>query len=659
MHYLTFTPETSHYPVALLTRYLRKKELEVHVKGFETEAVAFGISVSPKAKKAELDAYVAGLFPTLCRLQVDYLIVTEGALFKHLTKVPKVNDAIGYVLPCRLKDYEHMSVVYMPSPQQLIYNPELFSKLESSRDALVAHRQGRYVEPGTGAAKTMVFPDTVEEIRYWLDKLVDTPLAMDIEAYSLKFHQAGIGTICLCWNQEEGIAFAVDQGPHKEQVRALLKQFFERRRALTLWHNGTYDLTVLIYQLFMRDVLDTEGLLHGLEVMTRNWHDTKIITYLATNSCAGNTLGLKDLAQEYLGSWAQDVTDITVLDPQDLLTYNVHDGLGTWFVYNKYYPRMVQDQQLEVYEKLFLPMARDIIQMQLTGLPLDMDAVLEGEKKMHEIWEQARTRILTSKPVEQANRLLADRWALKRNIELKVKRVTPDDYPEQFNINSSQQLQVLLFEIMGLPVLGRTKTKQPETGGDTLKSLKNHTQDPVHLDVLEALIEYAEVDKILGTFIKAFKEALQGPDGWHYLLGFFNIGGTVSGRLSSNSPNLQNLPSSGTRYAKIIKKMFKAPPGWLFVGLDFASLEDRISALTTKDPNKVRVYTDGFDGHSLRAYSYFKDQMPSVRQANESERCFAVKVGSQIHYCKAGDLLVDSSGSRVRVEEYFDTSQRL
>lgn len=97
--------------------------------------------------------------------------------------------------------------------------------------------------------------------------------------------------------------------------------------------------------------------------------------------------------------------------------------------------------------------------------------------------------------------------------------------------------------------------------------------------------------------------------GWWYLLGNFNIGGTLSGRLSSSDPNLQNLPATGTKYAKLIKDCFEAPPGWLFIGLDFDSLEDKISALTTKDPNKLAVYTDGFDGHALRAAYYFKDNL--------------------------------------------------
>lgn len=57
-----------------------------------------------------------------------------------------------------------------------------------------------------------------------------------------------------------------------------------------------------------------------------------------------------------------------------------------------------------------------------------------------------------------------------------------------------------------------------------------------------------------------------------------------------------------------------APKGWLFIGFDFDSLEDKISGLTTKDPNKLKVYLDQFDGHCLRAYSYFKEQMPDIEK---------------------------------------------
>ena len=63
------------------------------------------------------------------------------------------------------------------------------------------------------------------------------------------------------------------------------------------------------------------------------------------------------------------------------------------------------------------------------------------------------------------------------------------------------------------------------------------------------------------------------------------------------------------------------------VGLDFASLEDRISALTTKDPNKLRTYVDGFDGHSLRAQSYWPEKMPDIEMAPTGATCYKAKVG--------------------------------
>ncbi|MFW9600908.1 MAG: DNA polymerase [Prevotella sp.] len=82
-------------------------------------------------------------------------------------------------------------------------------------------------------------------------------------------------------------------------------------------------------------------------------------------------------------------------------------------------------------------------------------------------------------------------------------------------------------------------------------------------------------------------------------------------RLLSNIKNLQQLPSNST-YGKKIKECFQAPKGWIFAGADFSSLEDYISALTTKDPNKLRVYERQFDGHCLRAAYYFREQLPDI-----------------------------------------------
>lgn len=80
---------------------------------------------------------------------------------------------------------------------------------------------------------------------------------------------------------------------------------------------------------------------------------------------------------------------------------------------------------------------------------------------------------------------------------------------------------------------------------------------------------------------------------------------------NSNAPNLQNLPSHGPM-GKLIKSCFVAPENYLWAGADFASLEERIGAILSNDPNRIKVYTDGFDGHSMRAAKYFRDQMPEI-----------------------------------------------
>ena len=621
MRYITFTPEHTVYPVAIITRQLRERELRDYVTGFENDVVAYAIDYDAKAKNDTIKGWLATLLPTLSGLSTQYLLVTEASLFKVLTKTTQVSKVGGYVMPCVLDGFKHLNVIYVPSPGQLIYDPTLMHKVNQGLDALRAHRAGTYLPPGSTIIKFAEYPSTIERIQYWLDKLVDTKLAIDIEAYSLKHYDAGIGTISMAWSHDEGIAFTVDKDTTPEYaglVRAMLKDFFIRRNARTMYHNGAYDVYVLVYQLFMHDLLDTSGLLFGLETMLRDWDDTQLITYLATNSCAGNKLSLKEQAQEYAGNYAVDVKDISVVPLKDLLEYNLVDSLSTWYVYNKRMPQMHQDLQYEIYRTLFRPAVADIIQMQLTGLPVDMAAVKSGKAQMEKDRGIAVHTIMQSLAVADATQLLNEKWVSKRNSELKVKRVTLADANETFNINSGPQLIMLLHDVMALPILSTTDTGLPATGMDDLKALIHHAHDPDHKLVLQALIDYKAVDKILTSFIPAFENAVLGPDGWYYLFGFFNLGGTLSGRLSSNNPNLQNIPATGTKYAKLIKLMFKAPPGWLFVGLDFASLEDRISALTTKDPNKLKVYTDGYDGHSLRAYAYFKDQMPDIVDTVES-----------------------------------------
>lgn len=630
-----------------------------------------------KTSAGQIKEYLNDLVPNLVDSGIKLIVVTQPDYFKVLTRQTKTDSTIGDVLPTVVPG---LHAAYCPNYARIFYDPDKTkAKIKLALETVVRWMNGDKSSIGQNIIKTAHYPKTMDEVVEWLDKLLemDCDLTCDIEGFSLKHYDAGIGTITFCWNEHEGVAFPIDSTPypqdgdksgrsHNDFLRMVLRDFFYKHKKKMIYHNITYDAYVMIYQLFMTDILDQEGLLEGLEVMLKNWECSQIISYLATNSCAGNELGLKIQAQEYAGNYAQeDIHDITKIDLDDLLEYNLVDGLATWHVYNKNLPIMLADQQDIPYQTLFRPAVKDIIQMQLTGMPINMDKVIALNKLLNKESEELMGRMEGLSIVRSFIDTLKDEKVIEKNNKLKTKQITRDDLGKTkdtivgFNPGSSKQLQRFLYEedFLGLPVLDYTDSKQPATGADTLEKLLVHTKDPEVLRFLEILMEFKASAIILSTFLPAFLKAKQGKDGWYYLFGNFRLGGTASGRLSSNNPNLQNIPSSGSskakqRLAKLIKECFEAPPGWLFVGLDFDSLEDKISAVTTKDPQKIKVYTDGYDGHCLRALAYFQDHMPDIELAPDAAKTYEATIGDKKIYFHA-DEEIDYMGQKLSGKELF------
>ena len=603
MHHIPFE-ESAAYKVAILVKpnALRRRDIE---EAYVEPLVQFGLNKSDciafsmqynaagKSPSALIKDYLEELMPTLQEIGTQYIYVTDSTYFKALTKQTRAEPHLGYVLPCAIKGYEHMNVVFGVSYQVLIYKPEAQEKIDLSLRTLAEHYLGQYVAIGSDIIHKEQYPETLDEIRAALNQLHQYPeLSADIEAFSLRFYEAGVATIGFAPTKHEGIAFACDYKPlavladglhgiqqANPEVRALIKEFLTNYQGSLTWHNSAYDLKVLIYTLWMKDPLDTEGLLEGLNVMTRLFHDTKIIAYLALNSTARNSYGLKDLAHEFAGNWAQeDIKDVRKIPLPQLLRYNLVDCLSTNFVKEKYWDRMINDQQLEIYETLMVPSLKVIIQMELTGMPMNLDTVRVKKAEM-EAKAQSCLDVVNSHPlIKELNYYIKEQAMLKKQATLKKKIVTIEDFEGlDFNPNSPKQMQALLYEFMALPILDWTDTKQPATGDDTLKKLLNHTEDQSYKDLITALRELGKVTKILGTFIPAFEQAHLKQDGWHYLHGSFILGGTVSGRLSSREPNLQNIPA-GSAYGKAVKECFEAPEGWLFCGADFALTKWRRTA---------------------------------------------------------------------------------
>jgi len=653
--------------ICILVPRIQTAEVQKHY--YQPHLLALGESVmiadlfmdgtKKKNSAADMKEYLDDLLPNLKAAGIEMLVVTQPDYFKILSKKAKTDATIGDFF---ISEYDtDFTITYCPNYGRVFYDPDkMKAKIGMALESTKRWARGNSTVVGSNIIKFADYPVGPTGIAKWLNKLLemDCDLTCDIEGFDLKHYDAGIGTITFCWNEHEGIAFAVDstsigkEGQKSGRVenpviRQLLRDFFYNFKRKMIYHNICYDVYVLVYQLFMDHILDQKGLLEGLEVMLKDWDCTQIITYLATNSCAGNELGLKTQAQEFAGNYAQeDIHDIRLIALPDLLRYNLIDGLSTWYVYKKNLPIMLADLQDEPYQTLFRPAVIDIIQMQLTGMPLNMAKVKALDKQLNKESDGNLARMNNLQIVWSYIDTLKDEKVIEKNAKLKTKQITKADLGStkdtvvKFNPGSSKQLQRFLYseDFLGLPVLDYTDTKQPATGAETLEKLINHTKDPEVIRFLEILIEFKASAIILSTFLPAFLKAVKGNDGWHYLFGNFRLGGTASGRLSSNNPNLQNIPSAGStkvkqRLAKLIKECFEAPPGWLFVGLDFDSLEDKISAVTTKDPEKIKVYSDGFDGHCLRALAYFKEHMPDIEMLPDGATAYkAIVDGKQIYF---------------------------
>lgn len=623
MNHFVFKQKDS-YKICFLVNQIQVPKIESeYLDGLDKEDVLIlDLYKDPSKKKTKVSLmkeYLEDVKEVLAQFKVEYVVVCDSDYYKVFTKETKAEVFLGYI-----KEIEGYKTIYVPDFKAIFYDPiKVREKIKRSLTALKNDLVGAYKEPGNINYQGY-FPKTTEGICRAITSLQDKPvLTCDIETFSLRPHEAGVASIGFAWNQERGMSFLVDldKETKNEAVRAALKFFFKTYKGKLIFHNIAFDASVLIYQLYMKDISDTEGLLEGIRDLLKNFDDTKIIAYLATNSCAGNELGLKALSQEFAGNYAQEeINDVTKIPVDQLLEYNLIDCLSTWFVYNKYYPKMLKDNQENIYETLFKPSLKDIVQMQLTGFPLNMERVLEVEQILQNDLNTALNSLKTNNLVKNYVDILKQKWVEDKNSKLKKKQVTIDDATVEFNPRSHLQLQEFFYKELKLPVINKTDNGLPSTDSDTFKALLNHTENDEVKSILQALIDFSAVDKILTAFIPTFKDAVYSPEqNWHYLIGSFNLGGTVSGRLSSSKPNLQQLPATGSKYAKVIKSCFQAPQGWLLCGLDFNALEDHISALLTKDSNKLKVYLDHYDGHCLRAYSYFSDQMPDITAEIQAE----------------------------------------
>ena len=548
----------------LLTNYIQP--LAQDITGIGNQVTFLGL-YHPQGKKATKKIGMEFLdeFLEYCDGQgIDILYVADATYLKYLTNIKKAEGYLGYCLPCSIQGYEHIRIVvgihYITVVTSNNPNKKLDLKrtLKTFKDVLT----GTYSDPGSDVGTTEVITD-VPKIIEKLNELHNYDmLTIDTETTSLRFEVAEILTVGFAVSQTESFAFPVHEhylGEDSEYVKEALVRFINQYKGKFIYHNALYDIKVLIKNLYMSNLNDYDGLDRGLEVLG-NCHDSQIIAYLALNSTQKVPLNLKDLSKEYMGVYAEDVTEAIKVPLHDLLVYNAKDCLATWYVYNTYLPIVLKDEQLSTYETIMQPSIKPLIKAMMTGLPMDIDRVKAVKQELEESLNSAFSTLYTQESVKIVEQWLREMAAQKYNDKHKVARRTPEDFKDlKFNPNSSLQLRLLLYkhyefepfewtdgtkckeEPTDVPWYCKIDTKidkgeqvwllkQPKTNREAfdtfLNQAKVHKEDE-RIVTLQALMTVSEISIILTTFISAFEEAsIKHNETDYYLHGNLRLGGT-------------------------------------------------------------------------------------------------------------------------------------
>lgn len=220
---------------------------------------------------------------------------------------------------------------------------------------------------------------------------------------------------------------------------------------------------------------------------------------------------------------------------------------------------------------------------------------------------------------------------------------------EGFNINSPKILSQILFG--KLQLAGKHQKKTPTGALSTKESELEKLRDK-H-PIIALILEYRELAKLLSTYIDAIPPLLDKNSRLHST---FLQAGTTTGRMSSNSPNLQNIPNK-TPLGRAIRHAFVAGKGFKLVSLDYSQIELRIAAILSQDKKLIEIFKSGIDVHAGVAMRVFKVSQESVDKSMRTRAKtinFGILYGMGVNALKT-NLGVDRKEAQEFYDKYFET----
>lgn len=343
----------------------------------------------------------------------------------------------------------------------------------------------------------------------------------------------------------------------EEEILDMIEEITERMEDLTLVaHNGKFDLLWVWVHFGVRWMLGFDTMLAHFLLDENSRH------------------GLKYLAQVFCGApdWEIDLTEKQGMNVplKKHCKYLAHDLFYTRklrYVFGKMFKK--DPEVRRVFDLIMMPCANLFVEIEYDGVYIDRSQFKDAEEALREQYDSALAEL--------------KEWEPDYVLDAKGKQ-------QPFNWGSSVQLAKLLFEDLGIKPLDKTAAGNPSCSESVIKRLDHPCTD--------ALLKFRAAKQQLSFFIDGWKPFLhKRPGGW-YLHPSFKLHGTVTGRLSCEHPNLQQVPRDPR-----IRSLISAEEGWTLIQCDLSQAELRIAAELARERSMIHAFINGIDVHWLTAVS--------------------------------------------------------
>ncbi len=417
---------------------------------------------------------------------------------------------------------------------------------------------------------------TQAQLDDWLKQLQQADIfAFDTETTSLDYSQARI--VGLSFAVKVGTAayvplahdyIDVPQQLDREMVLAQFKPLLEDKNKVKVGQNLKYDA----------HVLKNHGIhLQGIQ------EDTMLASYVINSTATKHNMD--DLAKYYLkintthyeavaGKGVKQIPFQEVALEQ-ATPYAAEDADITLRLHQIFTDKLQQQPKLQqLYQQLEIPLLSVLTQMEENGVLID------GDK-------------LATQSMELASQLIS------------LEQQTHDLAGESFNLNSPKQIQTLLYDKLGLPILKKTPKGQPSTAESVLQELA------IDYPLPKIILAYRSVAKLKSTYTDKLPRQVNLKT--NRIHTSYHQAVTATGRLSSSNPNLQNIPIRREEGRKI-RQAFIAPEGYKIVAADYSQIELRIMAHLSQDEGLLNAFATGKDIHTATASEVFEVSEYQVTQ---------------------------------------------